>query len=832
MKNKHLFLLPATIAAGFTLLSPNLHAAAITWDAGGVDNNWSTVDNWSDNAAATGDDITFNATGALASGITNTVDTSISIASLTYSQESATLQHTTAIAAGQTLTVAGNFLLAGSSTTAATPTNVTLTGSTGTLTVSGTSFQVGQTTPGASGAPTNSLDMSGLGTFNANLGNTGIFRLGATNSNTGGAQATVKLAATSSITADVLGVGDRAGRGVSQTLKLGSVANTINANTVAIGSSSGRGSGNLSFETSTGTLLLRAADGIAAVTTMNMVNNGFNHNGTHTAVVDFSAHSVDAKIGALTMARRTGTGSAGSNATLTFDTGTLEVASVNMAVATNASMTGANNATINIGGGTATFGAISMATNNGGGGTTAALNFTGGSITVTGDITRVGGTGAGAIVATLALSGASTVLDVSGKNLTGLTSITYTNGLLKNLGTVNTGMTLAGSGSRVFDQAAGISGQIQGAITGTGLGLTKQGEGSLTLSGTNTFTGGVTISTGELKITNASALGTGPKIINAQNLGYVSLDGTAGNISLASSLSFTTAGLSILNTAGDNVISGTVKTIAGNGSSTITSDGGSLTLAGNVDSGATGNRILELSGTSTGTNTVSGSISNGTATLAVTKSGAGNWTLTNATNSYTGATNINGGKLVVDGNISTSSLTTVASGATLAGSGTVGKTVINGTLAVGNSPGQMDFTDTLVLAGTTIMEIDGTLGAGVTGGHDFVNLTGAGAAGVLTYGGAMTLDIGVIFGTGTYSWNLFDMASETGTFATLSLGDQYSGSLMDADLNGIWDLTSGDNTWQFTESTGELGLTVIPEPSAALLGGVGVLALLRRRRSC
>lgn len=96
----------------------------------------------------------------------------------------------------------------------------------------------------------------------------------------------------------------------------------------------------------------------------------------------------------------------------------------------------------------------------------------------------------------------------------------------------------------------------------------------------------------------------------------------------------------------------------------------------------------------------------------------------------------------------------------------------------------------------------------------------------------MTLDIGVIFGAGTYSWNLFDMASETGTFATISLGDQYFGSLLDADLNGIWDLTSGDNTWQFTESTGVLDLAVIPEPSAAaLLGGMGILALLRRRRS-
>jgi len=27
-----------------------------------------------------------------------------------------------------------------------------------------------------------------------------------------------------------------------------------------------------------------------------------------------------------------------------------------------------------------------------------------------------------------------------------------------------------------------------------------------------------------------------------------------------------------------------------------------------------------------------------------------------------------------------------------------------------------------------------------------------------------------------------------------SLDNQYSGSLLDADLNGIWDLTSGDNT--------------------------------------
>ena len=70
--------------------------AAITWDAGGADNHWSTVNNWSDNAAAVGDDVTFVATGTAASGTTNTVDTGVSVASLSYRFEEVSKQHTTA----------------------------------------------------------------------------------------------------------------------------------------------------------------------------------------------------------------------------------------------------------------------------------------------------------------------------------------------------------------------------------------------------------------------------------------------------------------------------------------------------------------------------------------------------------------------------------------------------------------------------------------------------------------------------------------------------------------------------------------------------------------
>jgi len=205
-------------------------------------------------------------------------------------------------------------------------------------------------------------------------------------------------------------------------------------------------------------------------------------------------------------------------------------------------------------------------------------------------------------------------------------------------------------------------------------------------------------------------------------------------------------------------------------------------------------------------------------------------------------------KLGASGSIANSSTIDVKSGAifdvtavsgytlgasqTLKGNGTIkGATTIAGTLAAGASPGILTFENTLTLAGTTVTEIDGTAGAGLVGGHDSVNLTGIGGDGLLTYGGIMTLDIGTIFGVGTYSWNLFDFASETGGFTGISLADQYSGSLTDGG-GGIWGLVDGDNTWSFTESSGVLDLTVVPvpEPSVGLLGGLGLLAILLRRR--
>ena len=41
---------------------------------------------------------------------------------------------------------------------------------------------------------------------------------------------------------------------------------------------------------------------------------------------------------------------------------------------------------------------------------------------------------------------------------------------------------------------------------------------------------------------------------------------------------------------------------------------------------------------------------------------------------------------------------------------------------------------------------------------------------------------------------------------------------------------NGDVDYSFAQSTGDLTITVIPEPAAALLG-LGLLTLLRRRRA-
>ncbi|NBR43049.1 MAG: hypothetical protein EBU04_09435, partial [Verrucomicrobia bacterium] len=134
----------------------------------------------------------------------------------------------------------------------------------GTFVANGTLFQVGG---GASASTYNStvtVDMTALSTFTASSGAAGIFRLGDVAAGDNGATTTLKLAPTSSITANLIAIGADSTGTKLQTLRLGSTNNYLYANTITLGSSgstNSRGSGTLNFNNGSGDVTIRGQAG-------------------------------------------------------------------------------------------------------------------------------------------------------------------------------------------------------------------------------------------------------------------------------------------------------------------------------------------------------------------------------------------------------------------------------------------------------------------------------------------------------------------------------------------------------------------------------------------
>ena len=190
--------------------------------------------------------------------------------------------------------------------------------------------------------------------------------------------------------------------------------------------------------------------------------------------------------------------------------------------------------------------------------------------------------------------------------------------------------------------------------------------------------------------------------------------------------------------------------------------------------------------------------------------GAGT-TILNATTGYTGDTIVSGGKLVVNGNISTSVLTTVKTTATLGGTGTVGALVVNsnGTFAPGDGG-----IESLNVAGNLTLDSGSFSAFEINTAGDTADLAISSA--LLTFGGTLNVtNIGGALIAGD-TFNLFDWGTTSGTFSAVNLPGLGVGL--------AWDQTN-------LYSTGQIAVAAVPEPRAALLGGLGILALLRRRRA-
>ncbi|WP_119027203.1 autotransporter-associated beta strand repeat-containing protein [Salmonella enterica] len=223
---------------------------------------------------------------------------------------------------------------------------------------------------------------------------------------------------------------------------------------------------------------------------------------------------------------------------------------------------------------------------------------------------------------------------------------TYTGGTLISDGTlVASNVEALGTGDVTNDAVLELNtgGDFDNAISGSGQ-VVKSGDKTLTLSGSNTYTGGTLISGGTLIATSVDALGTGDVTDNAVlelNTGgdFINNIGGTGRVEKSGDDTLTLSGGRV-EKSGDDTL-----TLSGSNSYT----GGTLISSGtlvatNVDALGSGdvtdNATLELNTGGTFDNAISGS-------GQVVKSGDETLTLSGA-NSYTGGTLISSGTLVAN----------------------------------------------------------------------------------------------------------------------------------------------------------------------------------------
>lgn len=279
---------------------------------------------------------------------------------------------------------------------------------------------------------------------------------------------------------------------------------------------------------------------------------------------------------------------------------------------------------------------------------------------------------------------------------------------------------------------------------------------------------------------------------------------------------------------------------------TVASLAGSGTVNGNASSGLNSSANLIINGSST--TTFSGVIANGNnSVVSLAKRGSGVQRLT-GNNTYSGATAVEGGALIINGTNSGTGILTVSSGATLGGSGTVGgETTISGIHSPGNSPGIQTFGNSLTytsgalfiweLAANTV----DPLARGVS--FDGVNITG----GNLDFDGPVSTTLNFSTGVtwsdslwgsdylGTSGWLVYSLTGggTIGDFANLSLADI---DWVDSGSNALSTARSGAS-FSLYQSGDDIYLNyTVPEPSTyALLllasTGLGVHLLRRHRRS-
>ncbi|KQZ73892.1 hypothetical protein ASE06_16385 [Sphingopyxis sp. Root214] len=406
---------------------------------------------------------------------------------------------------------------------------------------------------------------------------------------------------------------------------------------------------------------------------------------------------------------------------------------------------------------------------------------------------------------------------------------------------------------------------FDGVISGSGS-VKQSGAGTTILTGSNSYTGGTAINAGTLQISSDANLGAAAGPLSFNN----GILRTTANITSARAATLAGAG-TMLTDAGTSFTLGGVVSGAGgltkSGTGTLILTGtngyaGGTTISGGTlslgNGGTTGSILGNV--TNNGSLVFDRSDNNGfggfvSGTGSLTQRGSGIVTLT-ANNSYTGATNVTAGTLLINGNQSgATGLTSVAAGAALGGSGIIGGNVNvanGGILAPGNSPGTLTINGDLSLASGSILNfefgqadvaggplndlvnvggnlvLDGTINVSESAGGTF----GGGIYRMFNYGGALT-DNGLTLGVLPVGSSVTVQTSVAGQVnlinslgLSLSFWDGTAGPKFNNVINGgngTWYLGGVDNNW--TNADGSVNAAYADNTLAIFAGTAGTVTL-------